>query len=56
MSPATLTESSRRLISAFAGVSGLLLAIGTGHAIVALDPCDPETVGRFTAAVAAWRS
>ena len=30
-------------------------AIGTDHAIVALDPCDAETVPRFTAAVAAWR-
>ena len=30
-------------------------AIGTDHAIVALDPCDAETVARFTAAVAAWR-
>jgi alkanesulfonate monooxygenase SsuD/methylene tetrahydromethanopterin reductase-like flavin-dependent oxidoreductase (luciferase family) len=31
-------------------------AIGTDHAIVALEPCDPETVGLFTAAVAAWRA
>ena len=30
-------------------------AIGTDHAIVALDPCDADTVARFTAAVAAWR-
>jgi alkanesulfonate monooxygenase SsuD/methylene tetrahydromethanopterin reductase-like flavin-dependent oxidoreductase (luciferase family) len=30
-------------------------AIGTGHAIVALEPCDADTVDRFTAAVAAWR-
>ena len=31
-------------------------AIGTDHLIVALDPCTPTTVERFTAAVAAWRS
>jgi len=30
-------------------------AIGTDHAIVGLDPCDAETVARFTTAVAAWR-
>lgn len=30
-------------------------AIGADHLIVALDPCTPETVARFTAAVAAWR-
>lgn len=30
-------------------------AIGTDHLIVALDPCTPETVARFTAAVADWR-
>ncbi len=31
-------------------------SIGTDHAIVALDPCDADTVSRFTAAVAAWRA
>ena len=31
-------------------------SIGTDHAIVALDPCDADTVARFTAAVAAWRA
>jgi alkanesulfonate monooxygenase SsuD/methylene tetrahydromethanopterin reductase-like flavin-dependent oxidoreductase (luciferase family) len=30
-------------------------AIGTDHLIVALDPCTPVTVARFTASVAAWR-
>lgn len=30
-------------------------AIGTDHLIVALDPCTPETVARFTTAVTDWR-
>ena len=30
-------------------------AIGADHLIVALEPCTPETVARFTAAVTAWR-
>lgn len=30
-------------------------AIGTDHLIVALGPCTPETVARFTAAVTDWR-
>ena len=29
---------------------------GPDHLIVALEPCTPETVARFTAAVAAWRA
>jgi alkanesulfonate monooxygenase SsuD/methylene tetrahydromethanopterin reductase-like flavin-dependent oxidoreductase (luciferase family) len=30
-------------------------AIGTDHAIVALEPCDADTVARLVTAVAAWR-
>lgn len=32
------------------------LAIGADHLIVALDPCTPVTLARFTAAVAQWRA
>ncbi len=31
-------------------------AIGADHLIVGLDPCTPETVARFTSAVATWRA
>jgi len=31
-------------------------AIGADHLIVGLDPCTPETLARFVAAVSAWRA
>ena len=45
MSPATLSEFPRRAAvaaSAFAGFSGLLLAIGTGHAATAIPSGVPS--------------
>lgn len=60
LDPARAEETSPAIDGSLPGAIAAGLdtwqAIGADHAIVALEPCDADTVARFTAAVAAWRA